>query len=61
MEGHAEDSSLPQSPGGRVDPGQCSCYSVFRCEEKLQPVSRDFGVGGRKLVNTRLCKVLIVW
>lgn len=60
MEGHVEDSSLPQSPGGRVDPGQCSCYSVFRCEEKRWPVSRDFG-GGGELVNTCLCKVLIVW
>lgn len=26
--GHVNDSSLPQSPGGRIDPGQCSYYLV---------------------------------
>lgn len=39
MGGHVNDSSLPPSPGGRIEPGQCSYYSGSRCEEKLRLVS----------------------
>lgn len=37
---------LPQPPGGRIDPGQPSCYSAYRCEGKHHAVPNALWMEG---------------
>lgn len=46
MGGHVSDSSLPQSPGGRIDPGQRSYYWVPGVRKSSSWSHLVYGGGG---------------